>query len=123
EGAREAAPLLHGYGLPSTLGSTSRTRHALKLLQPVLQIIERLPQYRELLFQQRQALRGLLNPARCWDRDGETDGPPARNTADRSGLAMTSPAFLIVSLKETVCRSDAVYRQLRPRARFSISSG
>src|SRR5260370_26454172 len=34
---------------------------------------------------------------------------------------MTPPAFPHVSPGETVCRSHAVYRQLRPRARFSLS--
>src|ERR1700682_1253302 len=70
---REAAGLLHGYTLPGTLSCASRARHVLKLLQPVLQVIERLPQYRELLLQQRQALGWLFNPAGCGDRDGEAD--------------------------------------------------
>src|SRR5260221_1019090 len=34
---------------------------------------------------------------------------------------MTPPALPHVSPGETVCRSHAVYRQLRPRARFSLS--
>jgi hypothetical protein len=55
-------------------------------------------------------------------RQGRRHGaPPARNTADRSGPALTPPALPIVSSGETVCRSHAVYRPLRPSARFSLS--
>ena len=52
-----------------------------------------------------------LGLAGCARRGGEAAGArPARNNADRSGLAMTPPALLIVSPVETVCRSDARYR-------------
>src|ERR1700730_5578097 len=57
--------------------------------------------------------------SRASQRRSRRGPPPARNTADRSDLVMTPPDLFVVSPKETVCRSYAVYRQLRPRARFS----
>src|ERR1700730_17373968 len=56
-------------------------------------------------------------------RASPTMCPPARNNADRSGLAMTPPALLIVSPEEMVCRAHAVYRYLRPGARFAPEWG
>jgi hypothetical protein len=48
--------------------------------------------------------------SRARRRRSRRGAPPARNTADRSDLAMMPRALLIVSPKETVCRSSTVYR-------------